>query len=84
MKKIIILFLTFISFITNTAQMYEYNKGLREGTGGKFRQHQARTKRQEQALAKTNKQIEKKTYEVQEIEELLFQVEQYKIENNIW
>ena len=48
-----------------------------------MRQHLNSGKRLEKELTKVDKQIDKKVSEIQEIEDLLFRIEQYKIENNI-
>ena len=88
MKKMgMILLLTLVSSIfLNAASTYEYRRELREGARGKWtnlRQHLNSGQRLEKELTKVDKQIDKKVAEIQEIEDLLFRIEQYKAENNI-
>jgi peptidoglycan hydrolase CwlO-like protein len=88
MKKTIIMsFLTVLLGISiNAAPTYEYRRELREGARGKWtnlRQHLNSGKRLEKELTKVDKQIDKKVNEIQEIENLLFRIEQYKVENNV-
>ena len=68
------------------ASTYEYKRELREGARGKWinlRQHLNSGTRLEKELTKVDRQIDKKTAEIKEIEDLLFRIEQYKAENNI-
>ena len=71
---------------TSAASAYEYKRELREGARGKWinlRQHLNSGTRLEKELTKVDKQIDKKVSEIQEIEDLLFRIEQYKAANNI-
>ena len=87
MKKIIVwIFLVMMGTIMHAAPTYEYRRELREGARGKWtnlRQHLNSGTRLEKELTKVDKQIDKKVAEIQEIEDLLFRIEQYKAENNI-
>lgn len=88
MKQKIILLTTFLltTAITLTANTYEYKRDLREGARGKWvnlRKHLNSGIRLEKELVKVDNQIDKKVKEIQEIEELLFRIEQYKVENNL-
>ena len=88
MKKLAtISLLTLVSTVLlNAAPTYEYRRELREGARGKWtnlRQHLNSGTRLEKELTKVDKQIDKKVNEIQEIEDLLFRIEQYKAENNI-
>ena len=87
MKKTIILArLTVLGTIMYSAPTYEYRRELREGARGKranLRQHLNSGQRLEKELTKVDGQIDKKVNEIQEIEDLLFRIEQYKAENNI-
>lgn len=70
----------------SAASTYEYKRELREGARGKWlnlRQHLNSGTRLEKELVKVDQQIDKKTAEIKEIENLLFKIEQYKAENNI-
>jgi hypothetical protein len=70
----------------SAAPTYEYKRELREGARGKWlnlRQHLNSGTRLEKELTKVDKEIDKKVAEIQEIEDLLFKIEQYKAENNI-
>ena len=72
--------------VLNAAPTYEYRRELREGAGGKWinlRQHLNSGQRLEREITKVDKQIDRKVKEIQEIEDLLFRIEQYKVENNI-
>ena len=85
-KTIVLVLLTAIGTMLYTAPTYEYRKALREGARGKWsnlRQHLNSGQRLERELTKVDKQIDKKVNEIQEIEELLFRIEQYKAENNV-
>ena len=85
-KTIVLVLLTVIGTILYPAPTYEYRKELREGARGKWsnlRQHLNSGQRLERELTKVDKQIDKKVNEIQEIEELLFRIEQYKAENNV-
>ena len=69
-----------------SAPTYEYRRELREGTRGKWtnlRKHLNSGQRLEKELTKVDRQLDKKVSEIQEIEDLLFRIEQYKAENNI-
>ena len=88
MKKVIIaMSLTaFGSMMLNAAATYEYKRELREGARGKWinlRQHLNSGQRLEKELTKVDRQIDKKVKEIQDIEDLLFKIEQYKAENNV-
>ena len=87
MKKTMILMLLIImGTILHSASTYEYRRELREGARGKWtnlRQHLNSGTRLEKELTKVDKQIDKKVNEIQEIEDLLFKIEQYKAANNI-
>ena len=87
MKKTMILMLLIImGTILHSASTYEYRRELREGARGKWanlRQHLNSGTRLERELIKVDKQIDKKVSEIQEIEDLLFRIEEYKVENNI-
>ena len=85
-KTIILIFLTVMGTMLYSAPTYEYKRELREGARGKWtnlRQHLNSGKRLERELIKVDKQIDKKVSEIQEIEDLLFRIEQYKAANNI-
>ncbi len=87
MKKILPVFL-FLSAATvsGAVKTYEYKRDLREGARGKWinlRKHLNSGERLGKELMKVDSQIDKKVNEIQEIEELLFKIEKYKIENNI-
>ena len=69
-----------------SAPTYEYKRELREGVRGKWtnlRKHLNSGQRLEKELVKVDRQIDKKVSEIQEIEDLLFRIEQYKAANNI-
>lgn len=87
MKKLGLIFiLTVISTMLYSAPTYEYRRSLREGARGKWgnlRQHLNSGQRLEKELTKVDKQIDKKVNEIQEIEDLLFRLEKYKVENGI-
>ena len=85
-KTIILIFLTVMGTMLYSAPTYEYKRELREGAGGKWtnlRKHLNSGQRLEKELIKVDKQIDKKVNEIQEIEDLLFRIEQYKAANNI-
>ena len=70
----------------SAASTYEYKRELREGARGKWinlRKHLNSGERLGKELMKVDSQIDKKVNEIQEIEELLFKIEKYKIENNV-
>ena len=72
--------------VLNAAPTYEYRRELREGARGKWinlRQHLNSGQRLEREITKVDRQIDRKVAEIQEIENLLFRIEQYKVENNI-
>ena len=88
MKKLgVILSLTLVSTIVlNAASTYEYRRELREGARGKWtnlRQHLNSGQRLDKELVKVDKQIDKKVSEIQQIEDLLLKIEQYKVENGV-
>ena len=88
MKKLgIVLLLGIITGVTaSAASTYEYSRELREGARGKWtnlRQHLNSGQRLDKELVKVDKQIGKKVSEIQQIEDLLFRIEQYKVENGI-
>ena len=85
-KTILLVLLTVVGTVMSSAPTYEYRRELREGARGKWtnlRQHLNSGTRLEKELIKVDKQIDKKVSEIQEIEDLLFRIEQYKAENNI-
>ena len=86
-KAILIMSLgAFFCTVLNAAPTYEYKRELREGARGKWinlRQHLNSGQRLEREITKVDRQIDRKTAEIQEIENLLFRIEQYKVENNI-
>ena len=85
-KTIVLIFLTLLGTVLYSAPTYEYRRELREGARGKWtnlRQHLNSGQRLEKELLKVDKQIDKKTAEIQEIEDLLFRIEEYKAANNI-
>ena len=87
MKKLIMIMSlgVFNSVLLNAAPTYEYRRELREGARGKWtnlRQHLNSGQRLERELTRVDKQIDKKVAEIQEIEDLLFRIEKYKVENN--
>ena len=85
-KTIILIFLTVMGTMLYSAPTYEYKRELREGARGKWtnlRKHLNSGQRLEKELIKVDKQIDKKVSEIQEIEDLLFRIEQYKAVNNI-
>ena len=87
MKKILPVFL-FLSAaaVSGAVKTYEYKRDLREGARGKWinlRKHLNSGERLGKELMKVESQIDKKVNEIQEIEDLLFKIEKYKIENNI-
>ena len=87
MKKLAVKALLFImGTMLYSAPTYEYRRELREGARGKWvnlRKHLSSGEGLEKELIKVDRQIDKKVNEIQEIEELLFKIEKYKIENNI-
>ena len=88
MKKfgIIMTLCVFAGIMASAAPTYEYRRELREGARGKWtnlRQHLNSGQRLEREITKVDSKIDKKIDEIQEIEDLLFRVEQYKAENNI-
>jgi hypothetical protein len=85
-RTVILLLLTTMGTMLYSAPTYEYRRPLREGARGKWsnlRQHLNSGQRLEKELLKVDKQIDKKVGEIQEIEDLLFRIEQYKAGNNI-
>ena len=85
-KTIILIILTVMGTMLYSAPTYEYRRELREGARGKWtnlRKHLNSGQRLEKELIKVDKQIDKKVSEIQEIEDLLFRIEQYKAANNI-
>ena len=85
-KTIILIFLTVMGTMLYSAPTYEYKRELREGARGKWtnlRKHLNSGQRLEKELIKVDKQIDKKVSEIQEIEDLLFRIEQYKAANNM-
>ena len=87
MKKTIVLTLmAVLGMMLYSAPTYEYRRELREGARGKWtnlRKHLNSGQRLEKELIKVDKQIDKKVNEINEIEDLLFRIEQYKVANNI-
>ena len=85
-KTIVLIFLTVMGTMLYSAPTYEYKRELREGARGKWtnlRKHLNSGQRLEKELIKVDKQIDIKVNEIQEIEDLLFRIEQYKAANNI-
>ena len=85
-KTIILIFLTIMGTMLYSAPTYEYKRELREGARGKWtnlRQHLNSGQRLDKELVKVDKQIDKKVSEIQQIEDLLLKIEQYKVENGI-
>ncbi len=85
-KTIILIFLTVMGTMLYSAPTYEYKRELREGARGKWtnlRKHLNSGQRLEKELINVDRQIDKKVSEIQEIEDLLFRIEQYKAANNI-
>ena len=85
-KTIILIFLTVMGTMLYSAPTYEYKRELREGARGKWtnlRKHLNSGQRLEKELVKVDRQIDKKVSEIQEIEDLLFRIEQYKAANDI-
>ena len=85
-KTAVLLLLIFTGTMLYSAPTYEYRRVLREGARGKWgnlRQHLNSGQRLEKELTKVDKQIDKKVAEIQEIEDLLFRIEQYKAANNV-
>ena len=85
-KTIILIFLTVMGTMLYSAPTYEYKRELREGARGKWtnlRKHLNSGQRLKKELVKVDRQIDKKVSEIQEIEDLLFRIEQYKAANNI-
>ena len=88
MKKLGLMFtlVVLVGSMASAASTYEYRRELREGARGKWtnlRQHLNRGQRLDKELVKVDKQIDKKVSEIQQIEDLLLKIEQYKVENNI-
>ena len=88
MKKLgLIITLTLVSTIgLSAASTYEYRRELREGARGKWtnlRQHLNSGQRLDKELVKVDRQIDKKVSEIKEIEDLLFKIEKYKVDNGI-
>ena len=89
MKKtgiILSLILVTTNVMATAASTYEYRRELREGARGKWtnlRQHLNSGQRLDKELVKVDKQIDKKVSEIQQIEDLLLKIEQYKVENGI-
>ena len=70
----------------NAAPAYEYKRELREGARGKWinlRQHLNSGQRLEREITKVDRQIDRKVKVLQVIEDLLYRIEQYKVENNV-
>ena len=85
-KTIVLIFLTVMGTMLYSAPTYEYKRELREGARGKWtnlRKHLSSGQRLEKELTKVDKQIDKKVSEIQQIEDLLFKLEKYKVENGI-
>ena len=86
-KNGIILLLIFrFSILVSSASTYEYKRELREGARGKWtnlRQHLNSGQRLDKELVKVDKQIDEKVSEIQQIEDLLLKIEQYKVENGV-
>ncbi|MBP9477750.1 MAG: hypothetical protein KBF12_03945 [Sebaldella sp.] len=88
MKKLGLMFtlVVLVGSMASAASTYEYRRELREGARGKWtnlRQHLNSGQRLDKELVKVDKQIDKKVSEIQQIEDLLLKIEQYKVENNI-
>ncbi|MCP1226058.1 hypothetical protein [Sebaldella sp. S0638] len=75
-----------VGTLVSAAPTYEYKRELREGARGKWtnlRQHLNSGQRLGKELKKVDAQIDKKIAEIQEIEDLLFRIEEYKAGNNM-
>ena len=88
MKKLGLMFtlVVLVGSMASAASTYEYRRELREGARGKWtnlRQHLNSGQRLDKEIVKVDKQIDKKVSEIQQIEDLLLKIEQYKVENNI-
>ena len=86
MKKILLMLVIVNSMLVMGLPKYEYKRELREGARGKWtnlRKHLNSGVRLEKELSKVDRQIEKNINEIQEIENLLFRIEEYKAENGI-
>ena len=88
MKKMgMLLLLTLVSsMFLNVASTYVYRRELREGARGKWtnlRQHLNSGQRLDKELVKIDKKKKKKVSEIQQIEDLLLKIEQYKVENGV-
>ena len=88
MKKtgIILSLILVTTNVMGASSTYEYRRELREGARKRWtnlRQHLNSGQRLEREITKVDGKIDKKIDEIQEIEDLLFRVEQYKVENNI-
>ena len=85
-KTIILIFLTIMGTMLYSAPTYEYKREWKKRARGKWtnqKQHLNSGTKLEKELTKVDKQIDKKVNEIQEIEDLLFRIEQYKAANNI-
>ena len=88
MKKMgMVLLLTLVSsMFLNAASTYEYRREMREGAERKWtnlRQHLNSGQRLDKELVKVDKKKKKKVSEIQQIEDLLLKIEQYKVENGV-
>ena len=88
MKKFVLMsvLVVLMGTMATAASTYEYRRELREGARGKWtnlRQHLNSGQRLDKELVKVDKQIDKKVSEIQQIEDLLLKIEQYKVENGI-
>ena len=88
MKKLGLMFtlVVLVGSMASAASTYEYRRELREGARGKWtnlRQHLNSGQRLDKELVKVDKQIDKKVSEIQQIEDLLLKIEQFKVENGI-
>ena len=86
MKKIIIFLVFFGLTASFSANTYEYKRELREGARGKWenlRLHLTSGDRLEKELNKVNDRIDKNVSEIQKLEDLLYQMEKYKVDNRI-
>ena len=68
----------------SAASTYEYKRELREGARGKWenlRLHLTSGDRLGKELKKVNDRIDKNVSEIQQIENLLYEMEKYKVDN---
>ena len=88
MKKtgIILSLILVTTNVMGASSTYEYRRELREGARKRWtnlRRHLNSGQRLDKELVKVDKQIDKKVSEIQQIEDLLLKIEQYKVENGV-